>query len=109
MAGTIELGDSSRWDVPSWAFNFVLDYLVRRLDGEPIAQELREVDEENVGFLNIGEFGPTVRIQVLSLLRDGLVADAEQRVPEDLPGRAGGIDRLKELADLAGAALRSNE
>src|SRR5438874_597266 len=45
MAGTIELGDSSRWDVPSWAFNFVLDYLVRRLGGEPIAQELREIDE----------------------------------------------------------------
>ena len=107
MAGTIELGDSNRWDVPSWAFNFVMDYLVRRLDGEPIAQKVREVDEENIGFLNLGEFVPTVRIQVLSLLHDGLVADAEQRFPEDLPGRAGGIAQLKELAELAGAALRS--
>jgi hypothetical protein len=108
MAGTIELGGSDRWDVPSWAFNFVLDYLVTRLDGEPIAQELQEVDEENIGFLNIGEFEPAVRTRVLALLDDGLVAAAEKRLPEDLPGRAGGIARLKELADLAGAALRSN-
>lgn len=107
MAGTIELGGSSRWDVPSWAFNFVIDYLITRLGDEPIADELREIDEENIGFLNIGAFEPDVRAQILSLLRDGLVADGEKRLPEDLPGRAGGIARLGELAELAGSALRS--
>lgn len=108
MAGTIELGYSDRWNVPSWAFNFVLDYLVTALDDEPIAEKLRELDEENVGFLNIGEFEPLVRARVLTMLRDGLVADADARFPKDLPGRTGGIARLKELADLAGSALRSN-
>ena len=105
MAGTIELGGGSRWDVPSWAFNFVLAYLAGTVDDESIAEGLREIDEENLGFLSLDQFGPAVRTRILTLLHDGLVPYAEEHLPEELPGRPGGISRLRELADLAGTAL----
>ncbi|WP_157630293.1 hypothetical protein [Kribbella albertanoniae] len=108
MAGTIEFGGGERWDGPQWVFNFVMSYLVTALDGEPIAEEIREIDEENVGFLNIGELDTAMRIRILTMIHESLVADGDARLPEDLPGRAGGIGQLQEVADSAGSALRSD-
>ncbi|MFD7154308.1 hypothetical protein ACFV9C_06910 [Kribbella sp. NPDC059898] len=99
MAGTIELTSGIRWSVPSWAFEAVVEYLIDELAGDPAVETLKEVAENNLGWVGIDQFEDVQRVRILTLLRDGLMQHVEQRDP------AGATGRIRELSELAGLTL----
>ena len=105
MAGTIELTAGTRWSVPSWAFNVAVEYLIEKLAGDPAAEVLKEIDENNLGWVGVDRFEVAQRIRILTLLRDGLLPYAEQRIQLDPADPNDGIGRVRELSELAGSTL----
>lgn len=107
MAGTIELTAGTRWSVPSWAFNVAVEYLIEKLADGPAVEVLKEIDKNNLGWVGLDRFEDAQRVQILTLLRDGLLPYAEQRVALDPVDPASGIGHLRELSELAGSTLGS--
>lgn len=105
MAGTIELTAGTRWSVPSWAFNVAVEYLIEKLAGDPAVDVLKEIDENNLGWVGVDRFEDVQRIRILTLLRDGFVPYVEQRLQLDRADPTSGMGPISELAELASLTL----
>lgn len=105
MAGTIELTAGTRWSVPSWAFNMAVEYLIEKLTDDSTVEVLKEIDENNLGWVGVDRFDETQRVRILTLLRDGLVPYVEQHIQLDPTDPRTGIGHMRDLSELAGSTL----
>jgi hypothetical protein len=59
---------------------------------------LTEIDRENLGWFGLDDITPGQRREVRRIITEHLVDDAEREFPADAPGRASGLELLKDLA-----------
>jgi len=105
MAGTIFMAPNRTWPVASWAFHWVAEFLADNVEDKEAVDYLREVIDSNIGILSLmeegGDFNASARRQILDLLQNKLVPDAERRLPSENFDRTGGLEVLQELSDMA--------
>lgn len=101
MAGTVAITRDDRWSVPSWAFHWVVEYLIDHVDDADVVNRLQEIEELNLGWLGLDDFSGEQRQKILHILQEEIVQDAEQRLlPQDLD-REHAISVMRELAEMA--------
>ena len=101
MAGSIEV-DGKLWTAASWLFRWVVSSVADHagLDADGQAR-LREIVDENLGWLSIDGLEPARRSIVRDWISERLVADADARLPVDLEAdRAATLTHLGELAQM---------
>ncbi len=101
MAGTIAVTRDVRWSVASWAFHWVVQYLVNHVDDEDVVSRLQEIEENNLGWVGLDDFSAEQRQKILHILRQEIVPDAEQRLVLEDPDREHAINIIRELAEMA--------
>lgn len=107
MAGVIVISPDQMWTASNSPFRWVLDYLLDKLGDGPAKDEVKNIADHGYDTLDLdnpAQFTPTDRTQILRILHDHLVTDAEQHLPIDLGGRG---DYLSALTDLAEQARRN--
>jgi hypothetical protein len=105
MAGDFWLSKEERWAVNNSLYHWALEFLISSVNDRATVRRLEEVRDANLGLVNLADFEPAVRSEILGLLRGNLVQDAIDRLPRDMPARESFISGLKNLADLASRAL----
>jgi hypothetical protein len=108
MAGAIVIASEQIWMASNSPFRWVVDYLLEKLGDGTAKDEIKSVADHGFDTLdldNADQFTPTDRVEILRVLRDHLVADAERRLPSDLGGRDEYLRTLAELAEQAGRQL----
>jgi len=101
MAGTIAITENDRWSVASCAYHWVLDYLINHASDPETVAELTEIDENNLGWVEIHEFPAAAREELLRLIVDEVVPDAERRLLPENSDRESAIDVIRDLRALA--------
>jgi len=101
MSGTIAVTFDDRWSTASWAYHWVLDYLIEHVADPEVTAQLREIDENNLGWVGLYDFPEPTRSEMLGILADEIVPDAEQRLLPGKPERQGALDILREVQALA--------
>jgi hypothetical protein len=98
MAGTISLGPQERWSVASWLFDWTVEFLADRVAEREVRASLREIVEENLGWLGLGDFGPEPEREMRGLLRDEVVEAADTTFAADMADREAVLGHLRDLA-----------
>ncbi len=101
MAWMISLGGNERWLVSGWLFYWVVGFLAVNVEQQELAAGIDQVRARESGLLELGRFGPAADQEMRKLLRNRLVAAAEDRFPPAMQGRETALGLLHELADLA--------
>jgi hypothetical protein len=101
MAGMISLGGNDRWLVSGWLFYWVVGFLAVNVEQQQLATDIDHVRAAESGLLELEVFGPAADQEMRGLIRNGLVAAAEQRFPLAMEGREAALGLLQELAQLA--------
>ncbi|MQA81052.1 MAG: hypothetical protein GEV10_21645 [Streptosporangiales bacterium] len=104
MAGDIFVSDSLQWPANGSVFSWVLGFLTEATTDPAVREELEEIDEHNLGMLDLDSFAPPARAELLTLLSERLVPHAEAELPPDVADRTGFLDELRTLADMARSA-----
>jgi hypothetical protein len=102
MSGTIAISPDTRWSASGWLFDWVVGFLAERATDANVAGSLREVVEENLGWLGLGDYGPEADRELREVIRTQLLAAAEERLPGTVPNRAAALDLLRDLTDQVG-------
>jgi len=100
VAATIALAPDVLWSTKGSAFYWVVGYLATRLPTPEAKRRLREIDDNNLGWLALADFPPQVRDQMLRKIWFDLLADAQRRLP-DPPHREEFVNLLRDLVDRA--------
>jgi hypothetical protein len=101
VAGTVAITRDDLWSVAYWAFHWVVDYLIDHVGDADIVSRLREIEDNNLGWVGLDDFSVEQRQKILPILQHEIVPDAERRlVPQD-PDRERAISVIRELADMA--------
>lgn len=103
MSGTIAVGEDCRWSAANWLFDWVLNFLAERADAPPTSSRIREIVEENLGWLDLADFSSSTRVRILGQLRHELGGLAEAELPSSIPNRPAVLDHVRRLAELASA------
>lgn len=109
MAGAIVLSPDQMWMASNSPFRWVVDYLLEKISDSPAKDEIKNIAEHGYDIIdldNSDQFTPADRAEILRVLHEHLVADAEQRLPANLGGRDQYVCVLAELADQAGRNLQ---
>ena len=101
MAGTIAITRADRWSVSNWAYHWVLDFLIRRVTDPKLAATLSEIDDLNLGWVQLVDFDKPQREELLDLLANELVPDAEARLVPENANREEWIDVIRPLQEIA--------
>ncbi len=101
MAGIIALTSSTRWTAASWLFDWTLNELAINLNDHTAVAHLREIIDNNLGWLDLGDLSPDVRSQILHYMQTELVVQAKQKFPATIPERDAVMELLQELSTLA--------
>ncbi|MEV6966318.1 hypothetical protein AB0M47_14475 [Hamadaea sp. NPDC051192] len=99
MSGTIEVTPQQRWSAAGWLFDWTVGYLADHVADQEVAAELREIVEENLGWLGLDDYGPEARADLVALLRDRVVPAAAADLPPTVDDRPAVLDLLRDLAD----------
>jgi len=99
MAALIVVRPEVDWQSSGGLFDFVLEFLIPRLADRQAAEWLQTVVDNNLGSVSIAQFPQATQQEIGRLLRTGLVAAAEQELP-DADAKTSALARLQELADL---------
>ncbi|WP_406051550.1 hypothetical protein [Kribbella sp. NBC_00889] len=99
MAGSMKV-DGKLWTAASWLFRWVVSSVADNAGLDPDGQAtLREIVDENLGWLSIDDLEPARRSIVRDWISERLVADADARLPVDLEADRGAtLTHLGELA-----------
>lgn len=98
MAGTISLGPEQRWSVASWLFDWTVEFLAERVSEPDLRASLKEIVDENLGWLGLADFGGDSEREMRGLLRGGVVEAADRTFDSAMTGREAVIGHLRELA-----------
>jgi len=101
MAGSIYINKDKRWAANNSAFQFVTDFLIRNSDDVYVVGAIKEIASANVGVIDLDNFNPEKRQDILTLLSTKLIPDAQGLLPQDLPQREAYLLLLGELVELA--------
>lgn len=104
MSGTVELA-GTRWWVSSGVFYWAIDTAAERAGDADAAAALREVSDDNLGWLAVDDLAPGVREAVLGAFVS-LPEVAERDIPLT-PARDDVLAQVRELAELAAAAAQA--
>lgn len=108
MAGAIVMSPDQMWTASNSPYRWVVDYLLEKISDGPAKDEIKNIAEHGFGILDLSnpdQFTPDDRAEILRVLHQHLVADAEQRLPADLVRRDNYIGVLAELAAQAGRSM----
>jgi hypothetical protein len=98
MAGSVGVSNEVLWSASSRLFYWVLTDIARHTSDVELAAQLTEIDRENLGWFGLDDITPGQRREVRRLITEHLVHDAEREFRPDAPGRAGGLELLRDLA-----------
>ncbi|MGQ0837132.1 hypothetical protein [Actinokineospora sp.] len=101
MAGDIWITRETRWAANSSLYHWVLDFLIDHLDDPATVAGLEEIRDNNLGLVCAEDFPSPARVDLISVIRDQLVSDAETRLPGNMAERDEFITELRRLAHLA--------
>jgi hypothetical protein len=101
MSGDIWLSKDVRWLANSSLYHWVLNFLIVSIDKPDTVRDLEEIRDNNLGLINIEDFDLGTQRQMVYLLRESLVPEAESRLRGDMEGRQDLLEALQELADMA--------
>lgn len=82
-----------------------MEFLIKSIDDPAARNELLEIQDNNLGLVDVADFDGDVQRQVLRLLRDDLVPDARQHLRPDIGDREGYLQVLQQLSDMARTAI----
>lgn len=99
MASLILVRPGLDWVASGGLFDFTLEFLVTRLSDGKAAESLRTVVDNNLGSVWLTEFPEATQQEIFTLLRTGLIAEAERALPPS-PAKAAALVQLRELVDL---------
>lgn len=106
MSGTVVFGDGEKWSASSGVFNWVVGFLIDRVEDGLTRDELSLIDEQNFCWLDLAQLNADGREAVLRALGSALVPYSEERLP-DTSHRDATLNALRELAELAIAKAES--
>jgi hypothetical protein len=109
VAGTIAITSEDRWSVSSWAYHWVLDFLIHRVTDAKLAAALREIDDLNLGWVGLDDFDKSQREELLDLLANELVPDAEIRLVPEKANRDEWIDVIRPLQEIARSQIDARD
>jgi hypothetical protein len=99
MAGMIAVTPESRWSAATWLFDWIVEFLADRVADPKLRDGLKEIVDENLGWLGLGDFGPDAEQEMRRLLHTELVTEADKQFSPTMPNRADAIGHLRELAE----------
>jgi hypothetical protein len=100
MSGTISISPESRWSASSWLFDWVVRFVAQEVGDEKVAEQLREVVDENLGWVDLGDFPADTREVIAQTLRQALVPASERLIPESVPNRPEVLEHIRGLSEL---------
>jgi hypothetical protein len=103
MAGTVAVAADKRWSATGWLFDWVLEAIATDLGDTPVTARIREIVDENLGWLGVDTLPEPERTRVFDTLA-ALPARAQTQLPETVPERDTVVRYLHDLAALAAAA-----
>lgn len=102
LSGTIAITAGDHWSAAGWLFDWVLEFLAQEIKSEEAASSLREVVNENLGWLDISDFRPEDAEELRQVIAEELLAAANAQLPRSMSGRSDAIALLAELVSKAG-------
>ncbi|MCE5290291.1 MAG: hypothetical protein LLG14_13785 [Nocardiaceae bacterium] len=107
MAGDIILADGDWWAAPSWAYHWVIEFLIPNVSQPDTVATLHEIDDNNLGSFRVEDLPESHRHEVYELLATRLVPDAAKRIQTTGEARQSNLEFLETLAERARAYLPS--
>ncbi len=101
MSGTIALAPDARWSAAGWLFDWAVRFMAEQVGDPDASASLREVVDENLGWVDAAALPAAARHAVTEGLRNDLVPAAAGQLPSTLPGRQQVLDLVRELSALA--------
>jgi hypothetical protein len=101
MSGTIAITPDARWSAAGWLFDWTVDFLSRDVGDATATNHLREIIDDNIGWLSLDDLPASVRARLLERIKTTLVDAADRTLPSTLTDRDAVLDRLRELVRLA--------
>jgi hypothetical protein len=98
MSGTIAISPAVRWSAAGWLFDWAVEFLADNVADPGVAADLREIVTENLGWLDLDDYGPETRAELRDIMQHQLVAAADESLPQTVPNRPAVIELLQELA-----------
>jgi hypothetical protein len=103
MSGTIAIAPDVRWSAASWLFDWTLEFLAKDIGDATAAAHLREIVDDNIGWLSLDDLSAEARTSLLRRIKTELVDTADKTLPAGLENRRAVLDLLRELVGLCGA------
>ncbi len=101
MSGTIALSPDTRWSAAGWLFDWAVRFIAEQVGDPDVSANLREVVDENLGWVDVAGLPSAARHAVVEGLRNDLVPAAERQLPSTLPERERVLDHVRDLSALA--------
>jgi hypothetical protein len=95
--------------VSSWAYHWVLDFLIHRVTDPKLAAALRDIDELNLGWVGLDDFDKYHREELLDLIANELVPYAEARLVTEKANYHEWIDVIRPLQAIARIQIRARD
>ncbi|MEV4693781.1 DUF4926 domain-containing protein [Micromonospora echinospora] len=102
VAGLVVLRPGVDWTATGGLFDWTLEFLIARLTDREAAAHLQEVVDNNLGSLRLDDLSPEAQREIVTHLREGLVAAGEEHLPE----AAHKSDVVAHLRELIAATYR---
>jgi hypothetical protein len=101
MAGDIEFGPGRTWSAASWLFDWVVATIASKIEDVELAAELKGIVGENLGYLPLMEFPYSQRMQLVGVLRSGVLISEATPLPDSLVSGSNLLQVVQELVELA--------
>jgi hypothetical protein len=106
MSGMIALSADVRWSAAGWLFDWTVESLADMVASPEVAASLREIVNENLGWVGLDDFGKDAKTELLGLIRHQLLPVAERKLAAgdarstccaEAPARLGGQGVMTSL------------